>query len=129
MNISDPELAELRLIQEKLAQDEALYDLTPEQIMFVSIIRAINSKFPIPLIVAFVDNFVKLSPSRDRLGRQELVATLKRTIQYAKVEKNQPFMVEEVQKREQESFILRYKNVIFGIIAIIALYLLMGAGH
>ncbi|WP_440944963.1 hypothetical protein ACSAZL_12445 [Methanosarcina sp. T3] len=57
-------------------QSDALYDVDPEQIPYISYLRAINEKIPIPATMALINSQLSLSRSINRKGRMEFAQTL-----------------------------------------------------
>jgi len=50
---------------------DSLYDVEKDQIPFIAYLRALNEKLPIPGTMAFLQNQLSLSRSKDRQGRRE----------------------------------------------------------
>jgi len=55
---------------------DALFDLDPAQIPYISYLRAINEKIPIPATMTLINAQMSLSRSKDRKGRQEFGSAL-----------------------------------------------------
>lgn len=61
-----------------LANEEsnALYDIDPKQIPYLSYLIAINSQLPIPGTLLFIETQLSLSRSKDRKGRLEFAQAI-----------------------------------------------------
>lgn len=127
----DPELEQINLIKDRLANEYALYDLTPEQNTFFSIIDALHhAGYEMPITMKFKENFLNYSQSRDRLGRQELVIILRGFIEYAVTKlRNKPFEEPEVRYQPQTQKSGNIPKYIFYIILIaVGLFLMLFYG-
>jgi hypothetical protein len=57
---------------------DSFFDIETEQIPFISFIRALNAKIPIPCTMQFIDSQLSLSRSKERKGRIEFGQALNR---------------------------------------------------
>lgn len=82
---SDPDIVQLNLIGEKLANDMSLFDLSAEQNVYFSAVLSLHRNgYYMPFTIQFIRNYLAFSQSRDRLGRQELVGVIHGAIEYAR---------------------------------------------
>lgn len=97
-----PELQMLELRKFMLTEmNDALADLPQKSVQAIALLRTVHETIiPIPEAIAFCDNYMSLSRSRDRMGRQEGSALTNRPIaQYQPVPTARE--IEEAEMREQ----------------------------
>jgi len=82
-----PELQRLNKV-DWLAQHEPFYHLNRDQVLAFALYRAFHefSGIKIDGTIKFLENYCNLSPSIDRLGRQEIVVILAKPPRYQVVE-------------------------------------------
>lgn len=59
------------------SHEDSMSDLTAQQVTAFAVLRAYHSLVPIPRTLSFIDNYISLSRSRDRLGRLEYAGCYK----------------------------------------------------
>lgn len=87
---------------------DSLYDIDPEQVPYIAYLRAIDSRIPggIPGTMAFLENQLSLSRSKDRKGRIEFGQALnKQNIVYPA---GMPFAMPMQQQTEKEGLLRRF---------------------
>lgn len=79
-----PELQRLRKVDNLVSDtSDGMSDLHEREITGIALFRALNENIiPIPATMCFINNFISLRRSRDRLGRQEFVNVLKHRPSY-----------------------------------------------
>ncbi len=79
-----PELQRLKKIDSIVTDmSDGMSDLHEREITAISLFRAFDASIiPIPGVMCFMENFMSLRRSRDRLGRQEFVNVLKHRPSY-----------------------------------------------